>query len=72
MAFIYLGATSAASEPLSYSTTMPSSLDQLKATGTVVVSDSGDFECTYNIALRFKIRLADAANTQRSMPTSLK
>lgn len=24
---------------------MATSLDQLKATGTVVVSDSGDFEC---------------------------
>ena len=51
---------------------MPSSLDQLKETGTVVVSDSGDFECTYTIASRFKIRLADVANTQRSMLTSLK
>ncbi len=32
---------------LSHSTiTMSNSLDQLKQTGTVVVSDSGDFECT--------------------------
>ena len=26
---------------------MSTSLDQLKATGTVVVSDSGDFECKW-------------------------
>lgn len=26
---------------------MSTSLDHLKATGTVVVSDSGDFECEY-------------------------
>jgi len=30
-----------------FQTTMPTSLDQLKSTGTVVVSDSGDFECEY-------------------------
>lgn len=27
---------------------MTTSLDYLKQTGTVVVSDSGDFECAYN------------------------
>jgi len=31
---------------------MTTSLDLLKQTGTVVVSDSGDFECTYAIVHR--------------------
>lgn len=33
---------------------MSNSLDQLKATGTVVVSDSGDFECKYADWLNFR------------------
>lgn len=32
---------------------MSNSLDQLKATGTVVVADTGDFECMYLTPPRF-------------------
>ncbi len=38
-------APSSSHHPLSLN--MPTSLDQLKQTGTVVVSDSGDFECAF-------------------------
>lgn len=36
---------------------MTTSLDYLKQTGTVVVSDSGDFECKLPIPFLVKVRL---------------
>lgn len=47
---------------------MSNSLDQLKATGTVVVSDSGDFECKYAELAQFSAELT--SSMQLSMFTS--
>lgn len=38
---------------------MSTSLDQLKATGTVVVSDSGDFECKPALSLLSVLLIAN-------------
>ena len=49
---------------------MSTSLDYLKDTGTVVVSDSGDFEC--ELASSALISLVHTLCSQLSMSTSLR